>query len=747
MASGDPRRTDYGHPLVFLMNDQLGTGGTERQFVTLARALRPEAFQVRLGCLGRRGAFLEAIDNVAEFDVGGSFFTLQAQRARIALARHLRAHRAAIAHSFDFYSNLMLIPTARLAGVPVVIGSQRQLGDLLPPLQSGVQAAVFRLCDRVLCNSRAAAKRLLDRGLPQRKLVVIPNGLPDEAFAETAPALPQSTGVLRVGLVGRMSHCKNHPCFLRVAARLAPKFPMLEFLLVGDGPLRPALERMAEGLGLGHRVRFLGERHDIPAVLAAMDISVVPSLSESLSNVILESMAAGVPVVASRVGGNAELISDGETGLLVPPDNEDKFVEAVESLLVQPSLRIECGRRAKRLALANFTMERMRDRFEQLYLEVLGEKHWQLRPQPGALRAVCSRPVRVAIVAPSLRRRVGGQGVQADLLVRHWQNDPAVRVCFIPIDPELPRWLAWVKPIPFLRTVVREPFYLAALWRGMRDVEIAHIFSASYWSFLLAPVPAWLVARLRRKKTLINYRSGEAPDHLRGWCTAVPVLRRADQLVVPSGYLVDVFREFGLEAKAVPNVVDLNQFSYRPRRPLRPFLVCTRGFEPYYSVALVVRAFARIKQEFPEARLCLVGKGSQAEAIRALVRDLKLGDIEFPGAVSRQEIGRFYDQADIFINASWLDNMPVSILEAFASGTPVVTTAPEGIRYIVEHERTGLLCAPGDWQALADNVIRLLREPDLALRLARNAFEESQRYRWEAVRDQWLEVYRSLGEA
>ncbi len=359
---------------------------------------------------------------------------------------------------------------------------------------------------------------------------------------------------------------------------------------------------------------------------------------------------------------------------------------------------------------------------------------------PGPLK------LRVAIVAPSLRW-TGGQAVQADLLVRHWQNDPAVEVCFIPIDSELPRWLGWVKRIPFLRTVVREPFYLAALWRGLRDVEIAHIFSASYWSFLLAPVPAWLVARLRRKKTLINYRSGEARDHLRGWRTAVPVLRRADRLVVPSAYLVDVFREFGLEAKAVPNVVDLNQFSYRPRRPLRPFLICTRGLKPYYSVDLVVRAFARVKREFADARLCLVGKGSQEEAIGALVRDLKLGDIEFAGAVSRQEIGRFYDQADIFINASWLDNMPVSILEAFASGTPVVTTAPEGIRYLVEHERTGLLCAPGDWQALAENVTRLLREPDLALRLARNAFEESRRYRWEAVRAQWLEVYRSLGEA
>jgi glycosyltransferase involved in cell wall biosynthesis len=127
-----------------------------------------------------------------------------------------------------------------------------------------------------------------------------------------------------------------------------------------------------------------------------------------------------------------------------------------------------------------------------------------------------------------------------------------------------------------------------------------------------------------------------------------------------------------------------------------------------------------------------------------LVRHLKLEDVEFSGLVSREKIGAVYDRADIFINASWLDNMPVSILEAFASGTPVVSTAPEGIRYVVEHERTGLLCAPGDWRALVENVLRLLHEPGLAKTLAQNAFQQSYNYRWEAVRNRWFEVYSSL---
>jgi glycosyltransferase involved in cell wall biosynthesis len=271
-----------------------------------------------------------------------------------------------------------------------------------------------------------------------------------------------------------------------------------------------------------------------------------------------------------------------------------------------------------------------------------------------------------------------------------------------------------------------------------------HIFSASYWSFLLAPVPAWWLARKRGKKTLINYHSGEARDHLSHWRTALPVLKRADRLVVPSQYLVDVFREFGLDAQVVPNILDDDQFSYRVRRPLRPALICTRGFHPYYSVDVAVRAFAAVQKEFPEARLCLVGEGSAKRGVRDLARKLELRQVEFTGAVPHREMGRLYEAADIFVNASRLDNMPISILEAFASGTPVASTSPEGIRYLVEHERTGLLCEPGDWKALGRNIMRLLLDPEFALRLAHNAYEESSRYRWEAARSRWLAIYRSL---
>jgi glycosyltransferase involved in cell wall biosynthesis len=393
---------------------------------------------------------------------------------------------------------------------------------------------------------------------------------------------------------------------------------------------------------------------------------------------------------------------------------------------------------------ANFAMTRVQERYESVYREQLARKGWHAAELQGpVVNASRTARFRVAVVAPSLRW-VGGQAVQADLLLRNWKDDADVEASFIPADPRFPLGMRWIERIPFLRTVVRQPLYCWKLWRGLKDVEVAHIFSASYWSFLLAPAPAWFVARLRGTKTLINYRSGEARDHLRRFRSAGFVLRRADRLVTPSGYLVDVFREFGLQAQAVPNLVDLSQFSFRSRNPLRPHLVCTRGFHRYYSVDVVVCAFAEVRKLYPDAQLDLVGGGPLEAEIRGLVAELKLSGVHFAGVASRGEIGSHYDRADIFINASCLDNMPVSVLEAFASGTPVVSTAPEGMRYLVEDGRTGLLSEPGDAQALAGNVIQLLREPELASQLILNAFEQSKRYRWDVVREQWLDVYRSL---
>ncbi|HEY6768493.1 MAG TPA: glycosyltransferase [Candidatus Sulfotelmatobacter sp.] len=369
---------------LFLMVNSLETGGTERQFLALSAAIDTNKFSVKLGCLKRLGSFLPEVDEIMEFAPGGSMYWPKSQSARIKLARYLRTKQIVIAHSFDFYTNLMLIPAARLARVPVVVGSHRQLGDLLTPLQFRAQSSMLRCCDKVICNSYAAADTLRTTGLSRDKLEIIPNGLPEQAFEAVHPALPNETGIRRIGLVSRMNHPgKNHELFLRVAAKLAPCFPSLRFVLAGDGPLRGHLQQVVQSFGINSSVIFLGDRDDIPAVLASLDVSVLTSRSESLSNVVIESMAAALPVVATDVGGNRELIRHGETGLLVPSDDEEALALSLVLLLNDAELRTQMGRRAREWALANYGIRKIRDRYQDTYQSLLIEKGWRPTEERG----------------------------------------------------------------------------------------------------------------------------------------------------------------------------------------------------------------------------------------------------------------------------------------------------------------------------------------------------------------------------
>lgn len=361
-----------------------------------------------------------------------------------------------------------------------------------------------------------------------------------------------------------------------------------------------------------------------------------------------------------------------------------------------------------------------------------------------AADAAGKRPIRVLLVAASLDI-LGGQSVQADLLVSRWRHDPQVALDFLPVNPRLPGSLRVLQRVKYLRTLVTWPWYLWNLVRKVPGHDVLHVFSASYLSFLLAPAPAVLVGRLFRKKVILNYHSGEAEDHLRRWPrTAIPVIRWAERLVVPSNYLVDTFRRFNLHATAVSNVVETEQFAYRLRQPLRPRFLSNRSLEPMYNVAGVLRAFAAIQSAMPDATLTVVGDGSQRAALERLAMELRLNGVEFLGRVPPGSMPGIYEKSDVFLNASEIDNMPLSILEAFSAGLPVITTDAGGIPYIVKEGGTGFLVKMGDHAALAERALRLLADPELAAGVTARARASCGEYTWDAVRGRWQSLYEEL---
>ncbi len=346
---------------------------------------------------------------------------------------------------------------------------------------------------------------------------------------------------------------------------------------------------------------------------------------------------------------------------------------------------------------------------------------------------------RVAIVAASLDI-LGGQGVQARSLVDGLTSD-GQPVTFIPIDQPFPPALRGLRAVRGIRTLVNQALYLPRLL-ALATVDVAHVFSASYASFLLAPLPAMLIARAMNKQVVLHYHSGEADDHLSRWGVLVhPWLRLAHHIVVPSEYLREVFARHGYQVRVIPNVVDLTRFAYRERRPLRPRLLSTRNLERYYRVDVIVRAYARVKASFPDASLTIAGYGSEERRLRALVADHHLADVRFAGKVAPAAMPDLLDEADIYLNASEVDNQPVSILEAFAAGLPVVSTGAGDIPAMVRHDETGLIVPPDDPDAIADAVIAILRNEERALGFAREAHDVVRRFTWPEVRQAWADVY------
>jgi glycosyltransferase involved in cell wall biosynthesis len=349
----------------------------------------------------------------------------------------------------------------------------------------------------------------------------------------------------------------------------------------------------------------------------------------------------------------------------------------------------------------------------------------------------------ITIVAPQVTKSGGGQALHAADLSQHLRRE-GYSVQLLPIDPDFPTGAGWVRRAPYLRTILNQCLYLPSLW-ALRRSDIVHVSSASYWSFLLAPLPAMIMGRLFGKPVILNYHSGEAADHLARWGVLVhPWLSLADQIVVPSEYLRHVFASHGYGTRVIHNTVDTSRFPYRVRDPLRPRLLSTRSFEWYYGVDQTLRAFKLIQHAYPDATLEIAGAGSCERELRALARSLSLTGVRFLGPVAPSDVPSLHERADILVNSSLIDNQPLSILEAMASGMPVVSTGTGDIVNMIEHGISGTIVPQKDPAAMAAAVIFLLKYPDGARAMASRAVERLRRYSWKRVASQWSGLYAEM---
>jgi glycosyltransferase involved in cell wall biosynthesis len=359
--------------------NNMHVGGTELNALRTAESLDRARFDLTVACLRPGGPLAEryaaAGIRVVEFPLR-NLYGAGALREGRRFARFLREHRTDVLHCHDYYANIFGSVWGRVARTPAIIASRRWWYSLPARKLRVANRVAYMLADRVLANSPsvgAAVQR--DEGVGADRVVVVPNFADESAFQAPSPAaraeLRLSLGVpgdaFAVGIISRLVPVKDHASLLEAVAQLAPRWPRLHLVIVGDGECRADLESRARALGIADRVRFAGMRANTPNLHHLFDLSVLCSLSEGFPNSIVEAMAAGRPVVATAVGGSVDAVDEGETGFLVPPAEPDHLAVAIEAMMANPALRAQMGAAGRRRADAEYRVERVMPVLEHLY--------------------------------------------------------------------------------------------------------------------------------------------------------------------------------------------------------------------------------------------------------------------------------------------------------------------------------------------------------------------------------------------
>lgn len=350
--------------------------------------------------------------------------------------------------------------------------------------------------------------------------------------------------------------------------------------------------------------------------------------------------------------------------------------------------------------------------------------------------------LRIALVGP-LPPPAGGMANQTRQLAELLRGEGA-SVELVQVNaPYKPAWAGRIKGV---RAVFRLLPYLEHLWQACGRANIVHVMANSGWSWHLFAMPAIRIAALRGTPVVVNYRGGEAGPFLDKAAASVrATLRHSAGLLLPSGFLLEVFGRHGMQGRVVPNIIDLVRFhpaEHYPPNPQAPHIVVARNLEPIYGIDVALRAFAAVAAKLPAARLSVAGSGPLRDELEQLATTLGVADrVRFTGRLDRDQMAALYREADLSLNPSHVDNMPNSVLESLASGVPVVSTDVGGVPFIVEHGRTALLVPANDAEAMGAAALQILTDPACAAALRSAGLQAVQRYRWEAVRDTLLAAY------
>ncbi len=356
-----------------------------------------------------------------------------------------------------------------------------------------------------------------------------------------------------------------------------------------------------------------------------------------------------------------------------------------------------------------------------------------------------STSIRLAVIGPQ-PPPAGGMARQTEQLVTLWRQQ-GYEVIFIPTNRSYrPKWLADIRGV---RALARLVPYCVALWRAAGEVQLFHIMANSGWSWYLFAVPAIHIARMRSTAVVVNYRGGEAEQFLQQAVRRVKIsLERAQALVVPSGYLRQVFQQFDIETTVVPNIIDLDRFVYKPQKAIPTAanesieLFFPRHLEYIYGADLAIQAVAQLSSRYANLTLKLAGIGPERGRLEQMAQQLQIADrVQFLGSMSPDEMVAAYHSAHMVVNPTRVDNMPNALIESLACGTPVLACRVGGVPFMLTHGEQALLVTAENVDELREAIDNLIRQPELYERLRQQGRQTVEQWGWQAVQALWLQVY------
>ncbi len=710
---------------IVLLTDCLAdlAGGAEKQIVGLAKALdkdKYEVFVLSLDCQGRapKGLIESTGSRLHIFRVI-RIYGLSGMVQGLRFYQFLKRERINVLMTYHFSSDIWGTFWGHLAGVPTIISNRRDMGFW----RNGWHVQAYKLINgwvkKIVVVSQSIKQMVMEQeGIGPGRIEVIYNGVqvPEQSnlhHQEARGQLGFKNDDIVIMHTANLKPVKGHRYLLQAFAAVSRQCPHAKLVLIGRDELAGQLQSMAKELGVSDKVLFLGKRDDVPSLLRAADICVLPSLSEGLSNAVLEYMAAAKPVVATNVGGNRELLQDGFNGLLVEKENTQQLKDALMVLLKDTQKRGDMGHNGHKRVEKEFSMATMVSRYERLFGQIRVLHLISSGGLFGAERVV-------------LNLAAHNNGVQAIVGAINNKHNPHLEII------EEAKHLG-LGTIVFdsggrfdLKTIARVRQFMVD---NRIDVLHTHNYKSDMIGFcaMQGTKIKWVTTIHGWIKTDQKLKFYENVDAF--------VLRFAKKIIgVSSEIVLDLkrkhFKENRLEV--IDNGIPIGQFNNTRNEQLRLGL----GLRPEDCAVVIVGRLAREKgheiflkaanlviKRIQNVKFVIVGNGPLRKELEEQVANLGLSKyVIFTGV--RQDMPAVYACCDIMVNASYKEGLPMTILEAMASRLPVIATRVGAVGDVIKDAENGALLKAGDVDGLALAIVGLVQDKEKRQALAEAAYRD-----------------------